>query len=748
MFGYDFQADWTAIAGGKSPRVDVQSPADSLLLTHPTTDDHGGGVRFSADGWEARLLTRWIEAGAPGVEKPAKLVRVEVTPDELLFNEPGQKTQLQVVAVWADGRREDVTKLARFQTNDDAVVKVDGSGLVEVVGKGDTWVITYYDSAVIATQCFLPGFLPGLLPGDRSAPAVSGSAESPIDHFIQTKLDKLGIEPSGPASDAEFLRRVSLDIAGTLPSPEEVREFLADTNPQKRASKIDQLLASPAYAQWWSMWLSDLTGSNSQYLGTTDMNTPAAGQWNGWLRRRVQDNVGWDKIAAGILLATSRKPGQSYTDYAAEQSMHMKSKGGTDFTALDQPMHYYWFRSNNQVPSDRALSFGYVFLGVRLQCAQCHKHPFDQWSKEEFDQFTNFFDRVKIGIAPESRAEQSLLKTKLGVPKKLDTAALRRQMYLRVAAEGLPIPWNEVWIEPPRPKTAKLLGGPVIDLSQYDDPREPLVAWLTSEQNPYFAKAFVNRVWARYMGVGIVDPPDDFNRANPPSHRDLLDWLAESFIEHNYDMQWLHRTIANSEAYQRSWRPTPTNVTDRRNYSHAIVRRLPAEVTIDAILQATANSSRNRSWRNDITARKIAQHPKSIQARGIDYSLLVFGKPLRTTNCDCERQMQPTLLQSLYVRNDREMMQWLHRPDGWLQECLTAAEIDDPTDSPQGDSDSATAAHLDHIVEEAYLRCLSRLPNADERQAARRHLADVSLKDGIEELLWALLNTREFKTNH
>ena len=565
--------------------------------------------------------------------------------------------------------------------------------------------------------------------------------------------------PSELCTDEDFLRRVSLDMIGTLPTPSEIIQFLADTKPDKRQRKIDELLESPAYADWWSVKFCDLTGSNAQYLGTTDMNSPAAVQWSQWMRRRLHDNVGWDKIAAGMILAESRRPGQPYEDYAAEQSRFLSKKQPEDFTAPGNPMHYYWFRSNNQTPTDRALSFGYVFLGVRLQCAQCHKHPFDQWSQQDFEQFTQFFTRVKAGIAPDARESQYQLKLKLGVPEKLDTAALRRQMYLRVSAEGLPIPWNEIWIDKPgsQPHMAKLLGSEVVNLNDYHDPREPLMAWLLQRDNPYFAHAFVNRIWHHYFGVGIVDPPDDFNRANPPSNTALLDWLGEQFVANGYDIKWLHHTIANSRTYQRGWQPNDTNRNDQRNFSHALIRRMPAEVTIDAILQATANDARSNTWATDTANRKITQHPKSIQSRGIDFSLLVFGKPLRTTNCDCERQGQPTLLQSLYVRNDTEMLGWLERPDGWLVE--TAKHLNQPL-SPETANTKPTVkvkisptvvpdAVIDDLVTEAYQRTVSRIPTTTELARGRDHLkSSENTVEGLRDLLWVLLNTQEFLTNH
>ena len=749
MFGYDFESDRTAIVD----RVDLDSPEESWFLLKPTMQEkHGGGLRFQKGGWEYRLLHGWIEAGASGTESPQKLVRLEVVPAELSFEKAEQSIPLKTIAVWADGSREDVTPLTRFQSNDETVVEVSKDGLVTSVSPGDTNIIAFYDRGVTSVQSILPI----TERTGESYPDVP--TPTPIDEMVVKKLARLGIVPSVLSSDTEFLRRVSLDICGTLPTPQEIESFLSNSDPQKRSNKIDELLAQPAYAEWWTVKLSDLTGSNSQYLGTTDMNTPAAQQWNDWIKKRIQENAGWDEIAAGIILSESRRPGQTYEEYAVEQSRMLSRKHPEDFTDPSNPMHYYWFRSNNQTPDERALSFGYVFMGVRLQCAQCHKHPFDQWSKQDFEQFTQFFTRVKAGVAPESKGAQTQLKTKLGVPVKLDTAALRRQMYLRVSAEGLPIPWNEIYIEKPseKPHSAKLLGAAELDLNQFADPREPLVAWLLNEQNRYFAPAFVNRVWEHYFGIGIVDPPDDFNLANPPSNKPLLNWLSREFIAHDYDMKWLHRTIANSRTYQLSFRPNETNRTDERNFSHARIRRLPAEVTIDAILQATASDKLNQTWAAQTNNRKIGQHPKSIQARGIDYSLLVFGKPLRTTNCDCERQMQPTLLQSLYVRNDHEMIGWLERPESWLIQSasLLGEPLMSDVNSDQTLKISSRKTELeppttDELIRSAYLRTLSREPTPREQARAYEHLQSTETRiEGLRDLMWVLLNTQEFLTNH
>lgn len=756
MFGYDFAADLKALTDGKTPRVNVSEVSDSLILTKPTSDeDHGGGQRFETGGWEYRLLHRWIAQGAHGVaETPAKLLRFEVTPAEIVFRKVGETTQLKCVAVWEDGVLEDVTPLTRFQSNDETVAEVSDEGLVTCKSAGDTYVVSFYDNGIFSSQVIMPT---SDRTGDRY-PQVQSPTE--IDRLIVRKLSQLGVEPSVVCSDDEFLRRVSLDLAGTLPSVAELQAFRQDSSPLKRLHKVDELLATDAYATWWGTKLADLTGSNAQSLGSTDMNTPASEQWNAWLKRRVADNVGWDRIAAGIILATSRRPGQTYDQYAAEQSLHMKAKDGTDFTAHDNSMHYYWFRSNNQTETDRALTFGYTFLGVRFQCAQCHKHPFDQWSKHDFESFATIFRRIRTGIATDAKPAQETLMTKLGVPIKLDTASLRRQMYLRVSAEGLPIPWNEVYLDPPteKPWPAKIPGTDEFDLNHFADPREPLFAWLVDKQNPYFAPSFVNRVWAHYFGVGIVDPPDDFNMANPPSNKALLAWLSDQFIEHHYDLRWLHRTITTSHAYQRSSIVISTNRTDDRNFSRGLVRRMPAEVTIDAILRATANDETAARYLSSASLRKIGQHPKSYQARGIDYSLLIFGKPLRTTSCDCERQDQPTLLQSLYVRNDDELIGWLERPDGWLKNVskqlqqTLSSEVKLATSASVPSSDDVRFVddpQTAELIQHAYRRTLSRDASTDELQTSLAHIQQCeNTVEGLRDILWALVNTQEFLTNH
>ncbi|WP_197443157.1 DUF1549 domain-containing protein [Lignipirellula cremea] len=748
MFGYDFDMDHENL----SLRLDLDHPADSLILHKPTSaDDHGGGLRLPPGGWEQQLLARWIAGGAPNRPATApQFERLEITPGELLFQQPGDTVQLQAIAVWSDGSRENVTALTRFQTNDEAVAVVSPAGLVRSVGPGDTHIISFYDNGIIGTPALLPF---SQLTGDKF-PQVPTPTR--IDELVVAKLAKLGVPPSDLSTDEEFLRRVSIDMIGTLPTPAEIAAFVADTSPDKRARKIDELLERPEYVTWWTTRLCDLTGANAGYLGGTEMASVVAAQWREWLTGRVRDNDGWDKIVAGIVLASSRGE-QPYPEYIAEQSTFTDKKDPIDYAASQQ-MPHYWYRSNQGQPAEKALAFGYTFLGVRLECAQCHKHPFDQWSQNDFEQFTEVFSRIKSGVAPESVGYQNYLKEMLGVPDKLNTAATRRGTYLRIAAEGRPIPWNEVYIAAPGPKPqpGKLLGDVEVDLNQYADPRQPLMEWLLNEPNHYFAKAFVNRIWASYFNVGVIHPADDLNLANPPSNKPLLDWLTADFIEHGYDMKRLHRTIANSRTYQLSWRHNATNQNDERNFSRAVIRRLPAEVAVDALQQATAADLSPEKLLAGMAKRTIGLDPRSYQARTLDYSLQIFGKPLRTTNCDCERQGDPTLLQSLYVRNDSDLVKLFDRPDGWLAEqsrqfpaAGAKAAKSDGDQSKQDDAQVVSDEVLEDAIAQAYLRTVSRQPTSQELTDCREFLrASTSPAEGLRDVLWALLNTQEFITNH
>ena len=389
LFGYDFKSDHAALADGETPRIDKADPTESLMLLKGTAEvPHKGGKRMELDSWQHRLFARWIKEGAAGTdEHGVPFQKLEITPDRIVFQKPGETVQLKVVAVWEDGVREDVTPLCRFRTNDESVSEIDADGLVTSIGKGDTHIVAFYDNGVLPVQTLLPV-------SDKAGPGYpSVPTPTKIDELIVNKLRTLGIVPAELCSDAEYLRRLSLDMTGSLPTPGEIEAFLADSNPEKRSLKVDELLARPTYSAWWATRMCDTLGNNPSNFTEQGMGPRASQQWYDWIERRIRENQPYDKIVEGMLLAVSRKPGQSYEDYVTEQATLFRKQDPADYTS-NEYMPHFWTRRSFSDPAERSMTVAYAFLGVRMQCAQCHKHPFDQWTQDDFNQFANFFGRV------------------------------------------------------------------------------------------------------------------------------------------------------------------------------------------------------------------------------------------------------------------------------------------------------------------------------------------------------------------
>ena len=491
LFGFDFASDRAALlAEGSSeegPRVNAQAAGDSLIVRKPTTQtDHEGGKRFALGSWQHHLLLRWIASGASGAKRPETLARLEVSPREIVFAGPGEKRRLRVFAEWADGTREDVTCLSRFRSNDDVVARLDEQGTVVAGEPGDTHVVVFYDNGVSAVPVIRPF-------DDRGkAPPRGKPFKNPIDRFVSQKLDKLGLRASPRCTDAEFLRRACIDLTGTLPAPDEIKRFLADTSPNKRDRKIDELLKRPSYAAWWANKLCDFTGCSPTAFGeqtNLEVGYAFSTQWYDWIRRRVAENAPYDELVEGIVLAKSRSPGQSAEDYAAEMSSYVRRDSKADFSKRDF-MPHYWMRATIREDKDKALAFAHSFLGIQLQCAQCHKHPFDQWTQDDFKQFTRFFEGVRA-------------RGRIGFPQ------------FAAAQRGETVFWPEVYVDSNEKKTLKLLRSGRATVAAGKDARELLMNWMRKKENPWFARAFVNRVWAGYFHVGIVEPPDQFTPAQP-----------------------------------------------------------------------------------------------------------------------------------------------------------------------------------------------------------------------------------------
>jgi len=839
LFGYDFKADHEELA----VRSDSDVPSDSLILQKPLAQvEHEGGQRFEANSWQHRLLLNWIQADTPARPKKApKLKSLEVTPAELLFEAAEEQVQLSVIAKWADGTREDVTDLCRFQSNDDQIAAITEEGVVESGSPGDTHVVVFYDNAVVPVTVIRPV-------SDKTGNRYPQTpTPTPIDQLVVDRLKKLGIVQSDLCTDEEFLRRASLDATGTLPTVSEVREFLADGSSDKRAKKIDELLDRPGYVAWWTTRLCDFTGnSDDQLNNVTPVRAAASQQWYDWIHSRVQDNAGYDDIVEGLVMAVSRDEDESYEDYCTNMSRLYHKNDDYSFADRDTLPHY-WARRNFQQMEDRVIGFSYAFLGVRIQCAQCHKHPFDQWTQQDFKEFQGFFSGVSgrsQNPDPMNRKQYQAMLSEFETDN-LKGNQLRRELG-KLLKEGETVPFGEVFTRPARKQPiqrgkkkkggkkkrrgnevaskARLLGDESIDLTKYSDIREPLMAWLRDPENPLFARAFVNRVWANYFNVGIVNPPDDMNLANPPSNAALLDYLATEFIAQDFNMKWLHREIMNSRTYQLSWKPNGTNARDDHNFARAIPRRLPAEVSWDIVSQAASSSEQHDSYANNMNKRALALPGAGVRYQNRRnnphaYPLSIFGRSIRDSNCDCDRSEDPSLLQTIFLRNDSQLLALLDSKDSWLAEVAaennmafrpkgsTTSEADtkkikqqaqarktlltrikqqeqklkelkerqkqqkqvtqikerivrlkkrlksmasDRQQQPVAASENVPPdLDVTSLVEEAYLRTLSRLPTDSESATTTQFISQSTDPiNGLRDVMWALLNTKEFIVNH
>lgn len=713
LFSSDPKFDHEALV--KSGRVDPQDADGSLAVLKATEQvKHKGGKRFETGSWQDRMFRAWIAGGAPFTpgQEPG-LERIEVLPNRIILPQRGAKSQLRVQAYYTDNSVEDVTSLTIFSTNDDVIANVTEGGQVTAGNNGDTAVVATFAGAVVTSHVIVPFASAGK--------AIDFPPNNKLDEFAVAKWRMLGLQPSPLAEDAEFLRRASLDLIGTLPTSDEARAFLADTDINKRAKKIDELLGRPEYALFWATKFSDLTGNDDRFTPLPRPKT--VWLWYDWLKDKLARNVPYDELVAGIVTATSRE-GRSAEQYAAEykqiaEAMN-KNQPFSEAYAQRKTNDIFWRKAGNR-GDQVAMQISYAFLGIHLECAQCHKHPFDRWTQDDFKNYTAFFTNVRLGVPNDAVKEMVALNqgNRQGFPY--------QEVFIG-GAPGKPAPKGK---QPAAAARVRPLGGADVKLEPGQDPRVVLMNWMRSKDNPYFAKALVNRIWAHYFGAGIVDPPDDHNAANPPSNPALLDWLARDFIEHNFDLKHLHRRILSSRVYQLTWKPNETNALDRRNFAHALLRRVPAEVIVDAINQATGAIERYNPNLVPAGTRAIALAPSRLGNQGPGYALSIFGRPLRSQTCDCERSADAALPQAMYLLNDTDVNTKIGAPRGRL--ALLLDQID----------------NNDQLIDELYLSTLSRYPTPDEKHRALAHVAKTTdRKAGFEDLLWSLLNLREFVFNH
>jgi len=712
LFGFEPELDYLELlqpdeeSEGDGPRANLAAADESLVLHKPTSEeDHGGGQRMKVGSWQYNLFRQWIaDGGHFDAEHDSKLVRFELQPSEFVFKDRGHPAAVRAWAWFDDGTREDVTALTTFSTNDDGTADVQPDGTIRAGRTGDTSIIAQYAGGVASAQILVPD-------SDYAERFPPFPYQNAIDQFVVAKLRKLNIHPAKLCRDAEFLRRVYLDIIGTLPTPAEARQFLSDRDPEKRTRLIDDLLDRPEYAMYWGMKFSDWTG-NAKYISRNPQQWNWV--WQQWIEDKLARNVPYDEFVYGFVCATSLD-GRSREAYLAEaRNVKEKIAGRYNYDdgeyAKRKTLDLYWINVERRKPQTMLLQTANAFLGLRLECAQCHNHPFDRWTQKDFAGLESFFMLVRY-CDPLTGEEKKSGARGYGDE---DVQAGATWRYVGTVKKTPP----------------KLLGGAVVPYAEGGaDARVALWEWMRSPDNPYFAPALVNRLWAHYFGVGIVEPPDDFNLGNPPSNPQLLAFLAKDFIEHGFDLKRVHRVILNSRTYQLSWRTNASNRLDQRNFSHAKLRRMPAEVLLDAIAQTTGVANNFGRLPTDRPQRAVGQAspPVRYSIRRAGYPMQIFGRPAREKTCDCERSNEPSVAQALYLINDEEVATKLNDPNGRLPQLLKSTADDR------------------RVIEELYLAALSRYPTEEEVRIQTKHVAAApSRLGGMRDVLWTLLNVREF----
>jgi hypothetical protein len=666
-------------------RLNPAVPEASLLLRKPLGQvPHEGGKILTEGSREYQVLLDWIRAGAPGPRKDDPLVtRVVLIPAAKQLK-VGQHLQLQMWAEYEGGQKKDVTWLAQFVSNDAGVAAVDAGGKVTVLRPGETAVRAAFMGQVAVTVITSPHEQP-------INPAWYSKRNNFIDDHVFDKLAQLHIEPSDLCDDATFIRRVFLDTIGLLPTPDEVRQFLADARPNKRALLIDQLLDQrPEFIDFWALQLADLL-QNRKESDHDVRGVKGVRMFHDWLRQQVASNRPWDQLARDVLTA----------------------KGKT----TEHPAVGYFIvtvgEKRNAHESTVVASVAQTFLGTRIGCAQCHNHPLEKYTQDDYYHFAGFFSRIRMQ-RKDPKMGPTLLEVSAADPKQNPSPI------------GVVQPRTGKFL-PPRP-----LDRSTIAITPQDDPREVLANWMTDPGNEFFSGAMVNRLWAHFLGTGLVEPIDDLRASNPPSNPALWKALIKEFVAHHFDRKHLMRVILNSRTYQLSAKTKPANAKDNRFYAHYYVRRLSAEVLLDAISRSTGVPDSFTGYPVGIRAVQVPD--PSLKS----HFMSLFGRSERITACTCERNGEVTLPQLLHMIGGDTVLRKI-----------------DPAKSPQGRLAQLLAAKRSdrEMIEELCLATLSRLPRPSEwtvfEKTLQQTLAAGETREHFHrDLFWALLNSNEFAFNH
>jgi len=674
LLGYEPWNDYEYILKeGRGRRIFPAAPERSLFLTKATGElPHGGGARLDKDSHDYQMIYRWIQQGMPfGSEDDPVVKRIQVFPKQRV-GRPGQHQQLQVTAHYSDGTTRDITRAVQYEANQEEMAEVSEHGVVEYKGlPGSTAVMVRFQEHVDVFIADIP----------LGAPVELPPVDNLVDHHIFRKLELLGLPPSKLSDDGTFLRRVTIDLAGRMPTEAEAKAFLASPDPDKRAQHIDRLLESADHADWFAAkWAAILRNKrvSADYAHGTHL-------FYDWLRSSIADNKPFDELVTELLTASGD---------------------------ISQNPPVAWYRAVSD-QKERMQDVAQIFLGIRMQCAQCHHHPYEKWSQDDYYGFAAFF---------------STLKSKTG------DAPAENRIYHQYQTASMQNPNTGENLSPTP------LGEAPLQIPPERDPRYALADWMRDRDNPFFSRMLVNRYWKHFFGRGLVDPEDDLRVTNPATHPELLDDLATYFTVSGYNTRDLIRLIVNSQAYQLSAEPNAYNEEDKQNYSRYYPRRLPAEVLLDSINALSLSENVFKGQEQGTRAVALPDDGYNDEV----YFLNVFGRPAMESACECERTVDANLAQSLHLINSQGIQQKLVSTTG---RAAILAKTEAPDESR---------------LSQIYLNALARYPKPQELAAAQAHLekkraaaaavaelsAEQAEQEAFEDIIWALINTKEFLFNH
>ena len=643
-------------AGGR--RINPIAPATSLILRKPLGEvPHEGGLRLTRNSKSYEFLHDWIMEGAKDDPGAAEAMSLQILPGARVLNGLATTQQVVVRVFNSDGTIRDVTPICYYDSSNTAIAEVDADGYIRFKARGEVAIIAHYLNLVANVRLThlvdVPGFVEAKVPEDNS-----------IDRAVFAKLNRMRIPPSGLCSDREFVRRIYLDVLGVLPTPDEVREFLADSSTTRRDHVIDRLLVRPEFYDFWALKFADVLRSNGRLI-----QTKGAYVFHRWIRECLERNLPMDQLVRELLTS--------------------------DGSTFKKPATNYYRISRD--PETAVETTAQLFLGVRIQCAKCHNHPFERWTQDDYYGFAAFFSQIgrKKGNLPE---EEVVYATGSGDVSQPRTG---------------------------RKMKPKALGGPILDDPATKDRRVRLATWLADPKNPFFAKSLVNRIWFHLLGRGIVEPVDDFRDSNPACNDELLEALTSEFVRNGYDLQKLIRSILQSRTYQLSATANSLNAEDSLYFSHAQTRLLPAEVLLDAISTITATTTAFDGLPRGARATQIPDGKME------NPFLKTFGRPARELACECERESDSNLSQALQLIGGATVNGKL-RDDGGRMARL-----------------AKSGASPEQVTTELYAVALCREPSPSELAAAMKHLnSSKDRRQAIEDLGWVLINSKEFLFRH